>query len=208
MTLLETKRKLPWDWHDGIVPDNVVLDPASLLETTYSFNLYRSQAPVGLRMEAGATAYTGTMFDVGPRGSISIGRCSMINVAWLICDDRIEIGDHVLVSWNAVLMDSYRQSTDAAIRRKQLERFYHERIEPDDIVKPRPIRIGDGVWIGFEAIILPGVTIGEGSTVGCRSVVAEDVPPYSIVAGNPARIVRRLHPGEAQRGHPGEVARA
>ena len=46
--------------------------------------------------------------------------------------------------------------------------------------------------IGFESIVLPGVTIGEGAIVGCRSVVAEDVPPYTIVAGNPARVVRRV----------------
>ncbi len=188
------QRKLPGDWYDGFVPDNVVLDPAAHLETTYGFNLYRSRSDVGLKMDAGATAYTGTMFDVGERGRISIGRCTMINVAWLICDDLIEIGDHVLISWNAVLMDSYRQSTDPVIRRQQLERFWHDRIEPDEIVQPQPIRIGNAAWIGFDSIILPGVTVGEGSIVGCRSVVTEDVPPYTIAAGNPARIIRQIEP--------------
>jgi galactoside O-acetyltransferase len=135
------------------------------------------------------------MFDVGPRGSIRIGRCSMINEAWLICDQNIDIGDHVLISWNAVLMDSYRMATDSQIRRRQLERFWRERVEPDEIVPPSPIRIGDAAWIGFDSIILPGVTIGEGSIVGCRSVVAHDVPPFTIAAGNPARIVRQIERG-------------
>lgn len=193
---LTTHRRLAGDWHDGSVPDNVVLDPQSHLETTYSFSMYRSRAPIGLRLDAGATAYTGTMFDVGRRGYISIGRCTMLNVSWLICDERIEIGDHVLISWNAVIMDNYRHSTDPMIRRSQLERFWRDRIEPDEIVQPRPVRVENGAWIGFDSIILPGVTIGEGAVVGCRSVVNQDVPPYTIAAGNPARIVRRVEAGK------------
>jgi acetyltransferase-like isoleucine patch superfamily enzyme len=195
---MTAERKLPWDWHDGVVPENVVLDAAAYLETTYSFAQYHSRAAVGLRMDAGATAYTGTMFDMGPRGHLSIGRCSMINVSWIICDERIEIGDHVLVSWNAVLMDSYRLSPDVPTRRRQLERMWRDRVEPDDPMQSKPIRVGNAAWIGFESIVLPGVTIGDGSIVGARSVVADDVPPYSIVAGNPARVVRRLEPGEAR----------
>jgi len=49
------------------------------------------------------------------------------------------------------------------------------------------VRIGDRAWIGFRAIILPGVTIGEGAVVGAGSVVTKDVEPYTIVAGNPAK---------------------
>lgn len=53
--------------------------------------------------------------------------------------------------------------------------------------------IGHDVWIGMEALILPGVRIGHGAVVGARSVVTRDVPDYAVVAGNPARIVRRRH---------------
>jgi acetyltransferase-like isoleucine patch superfamily enzyme len=202
-TTITTKapRKIPGDWYDGVVPENVVLDPAAYLETTYSFNLYRSRAEVGLRMDAGAAVYTGTMLDVGPRGRVSFGRCAMINVAWIVCDDRIDIGDQVLVSWNAVLMDTYRFSEDPMRRREQLERFWRVRIESDNGATPRPIRVGNAAWIGFDSVILPGVTIGEGSIVGCRSVVRDEVPPYTVVAGNPARIVRRIKPGEVMNGH-------
>ena len=55
----------------------------------------------------------------------------------------------------------------------------------------RPVVIGDGCWICSRAIILPGVTIGEGSVVAAGSIVTKDVPPFSIVAGNPARIVKK-----------------
>jgi acetyltransferase-like isoleucine patch superfamily enzyme len=54
--------------------------------------------------------------------------------------------------------------------------------------------IEQNVWIGFEACVLPGVTIGEGSIVGARAVVCEDVPPYTVVGGNPARFIRQLDP--------------
>lgn len=50
--------------------------------------------------------------------------------------------------------------------------------------------IGDDVWIGFEAMIMPGVTVGSGAIIASRSVVTQDVPPYSVVGGNPARVLR------------------
>jgi virginiamycin A acetyltransferase len=53
-----------------------------------------------------------------------------------------------------------------------------------------PITVGNDVWIGTEALILPGVTIGHGAVIGARAVVAADVPPYAVMAGNPARVVR------------------
>ena len=52
------------------------------------------------------------------------------------------------------------------------------------------VRIGSDVWIGAEATVLSGVTIGDGAVIGARAVVARDVPPYGIVVGNPARLVR------------------
>ena len=58
------------------------------------------------------------------------------------------------------------------------------------------IVIGNDVWIGFEAAILSGVTIGDGAIVGARSVVTRDVPPYTIVGGTPARPIRRRFDGE------------
>lgn len=56
---------------------------------------------------------------------------------------------------------------------------------------PKPVEIGNDVWIGRNAVILPGVCIGHGAVVGAAAVVTKDVPPYTIVAGNPARVIRR-----------------
>ncbi len=54
----------------------------------------------------------------------------------------------------------------------------------------KKVTIGDDVWIGVNAIILPGITIGKGSVVAGGAVVTKDVPPYTIVGGNPARVIR------------------
>ena len=56
------------------------------------------------------------------------------------------------------------------------------------------ITVGNDVWIGFEAVILSGVTIGDGAVVGARAVVTEDVPPYTIVGGVPAKPIRKRFP--------------
>jgi virginiamycin A acetyltransferase len=66
-----------------------------------------------------------------------------------------------------------------------------------DLVMSAPSRgdtvVGHDVWIGYQALILPGVTIGHGAVVAAASVVASDVAPYTVVAGNPARVVRRRY---------------
>lgn len=188
-----TARKLPWDWYDGTIPRNVSVDESAYLETSYSFLLYRSELPEGLRIGRGSTTYLGTMFDVGPQGRVKIGDFSLIHGAWFICDSQIEVGDYALISWNVVFMDTYRVSFDPAQRRKQLQSLpfeSHRRLPRGALAKP--IRIGRNVWIGFDCIVLPGVSIGDGSVVGARSVVTENVPPYTVVAGNPARVIRKF----------------
>lgn len=59
-----------------------------------------------------------------------------------------------------------------------------------------PITIGNDVWLGGGAIILPGVTIGDGSVVGAGAVVTKDVEPMVVVAGNPAKVVKRIQKGD------------
>lgn len=69
----------------------------------------------------------------------------------------------------------------------------------DPVKGPRPVVIGSFVWMGFAVIVLPGVTIGDYSIIGAGSVVTKDVPPYSIAAGNPARILRQRDSEEVSR---------
>jgi acetyltransferase-like isoleucine patch superfamily enzyme len=133
------------------------------------------------------------MFDVGPRGRVTLGDYALVHGARIICDAEVEIGDYALISWNVVLMDSYRVPFDPVERRRELELVPTRQPRCFDTDVPaRPVRICRNVWIGFDACVMPGVTIGEGAIVGARSVVFEDVAPYTVVAGNPARVIRKL----------------
>jgi acetyltransferase-like isoleucine patch superfamily enzyme len=189
-------RTLPWDWHPGAIPANVAVDDAAYLETTYSFDLFRSERSDAVQIGHGASTYLGVMFDVGPRGRVVVGDYALVHGARIICDAEITVGEYALISWNVVLMDTYRLPFDAAARRAVLRRVPHltPRVLASD-VHAQPIHVGPNVWIGFDACVLPGVTIGAGSVVGARSVVTTDVAPYTLVAGNPARVIRRLEEG-------------
>jgi acetyltransferase-like isoleucine patch superfamily enzyme len=201
VSLALRERTLAWDWYPGTIPENVEMEEQAYLETSYSFYLFRSRAPRGLCIGRAATVYQGTMFDVGVRGRVHIGQYALVHGAWIVCDAEIEIGDHALISWNVVLMDSYRLPFDPPARRKILEQVAKQvERRPTACVAAKPIRIERNVWLGFEVCVLPGVTIGEGSIVGARSVVVESVPPYTMVCGNPARVIRRIPNDEIKEG--------
>ncbi len=193
---MNENRQLAWDWYPGTIPENVIIPETAYCETTFSFFLFRSRQPEAVRYGQAASTYLGTMFDVGPHGRVTLGDYALVHGARIICDAEVSIGDYALISWNVVLMDTYRVPFDPPTRRRELERVPTRelRLAAAD-VPARPIRIERNVWIGFDACVLPGVTIGEGSVVGARSVVTESVPAYTVVAGNPARIIRTLdHP--------------
>ncbi len=175
----------------------MVVHETAYIETTYSFHFFRSKIERAIEVGQGASTYLGTMFDVGPQGRVKLGKYVLVHGARIICDAEINIGDYALISWNVVLMDTYRLPFDGKARQEELERipFRSPRLAAAEI-PARPINIQRNVWIGLEACVLPGVTLGEGSVIGARSVVAEDVPPFTVVAGNPARVVRRLENGE------------
>jgi acetyltransferase-like isoleucine patch superfamily enzyme len=188
-------RQFPGDWEPGPIPANVLIDETAYVHTVFAFDLCRSERPNAVTLARGAQATDGTMFDVGPRGRVTAGECALLNGVWLLCDREISIGAYTMISWSAVLMDSYRVPRDSVARRELLLRLPDLPGRKLDSLAPeeaKPVRIGKDVWIGFECCILPGVTIGDGAIVGTRSVVAADVEPYTVVAGNPARLVRRL----------------
>jgi acetyltransferase-like isoleucine patch superfamily enzyme len=96
---------------------------------------------------------------------------------------QITIGKHCRIASQVQMFDSPGHPNDPALRLTGAP-------APDEDV--RPIVIEDNVWIGSRAIIFPGVTIGEGSVVAMGAVVMSNVPPRTLVAGNPARQLRSL----------------
>jgi acetyltransferase-like isoleucine patch superfamily enzyme len=95
----------------------------------------------------------------------------------------ISIGQRCNLSGDIDIMDSNAHRTDLA------SRMAYQPPAPEEI---RPVIIRDGVWIGKHCIIFPGVKIGEGSVISAGSVVRGHVPPYAVVAGNPAKVIFRL----------------
>jgi acetyltransferase-like isoleucine patch superfamily enzyme len=187
-------RRLPWDWHDGLVPESAVLDDESHVESSYQFRLDRSEPPYGVRVLRGASVHGLTAFDLGPRGRLTFGAFSITNGAQFVCDEEITIGTGCMLGWNTVVMDTRRVPLDPDARAALLRRV--PSMQPRRLlgeVDTAPVRIGSNVYIGFDVMVMPGVTIGDGAVVGSRSVVWDDVEPYAMVVGNPARVVKRLH---------------
>ena len=109
-----------------------------------------------------------------------IGFAAVFNIA-----KSVEIGSNVLISDSCIISDNPGHPLDPEARRENL---------PVDESQVRPVRIEDDAWICARATIMPGVTVGKGAVVGTGAIVTKDVPPYTVVAGNPAAAVKTLTP--------------
>ena len=110
---------------------------------------------------------------------LSIGDNSGVGINSLIASHVI-IGNDVMMGPDCMLF-----TTNHGMSRTDIPMWRQESSEP------KPIVIGNDVWIGARVIILPGVHVGDGAVIGAGSVVTKDVEAYSIVAGNPARLIRK-----------------
>lgn len=131
-----------------------------------------------------------------PSGRLTIGANTYVGGGTMIASAcEINIGDDVLISYWCLIMDSDNHSLRRSQRRGDLQTWRHGH---HDWSKSRmaKVTIGDGAWIGARSTIVKGVTLGEGAIVAAGSVVSRDVPAYTIVAGNPAAIVRELDADE------------
>jgi acetyltransferase-like isoleucine patch superfamily enzyme len=194
---MDEQRRLPWDWIDLPIPDGVQIKDGAYVESAYSFTRFRSERSTGATFERGSSAYLGCMFDLGPNAEVHIGEFTLLNGVWFLADELISIGHHTLISWDVVIMDSPQWSRDSQIRRLQTEQIASgsRRTPPGTGIDARPVEIGSDVWIGFGSVIMPGVAIGDGAVVGCKSVVFDDVPAYTVAAGNPAKQIKKLGEG-------------
>ena len=109
-------------------------------------------------------------------------------------EDRIEIGSYCLISWNVGIADSDFHPLEPAQRLIDAQALapYFENRPPRPKLKTAPVMIGDNVWIGMNATILKGVTIGNNSVVAAGSVVTKAVPANVVVAGNPAVVIKKF----------------
>ncbi|MEI7525468.1 MAG: acyltransferase [Mariniphaga sp.] len=133
-------------------------------------------------------------------GIIRIGNNVHIGGATLISRTSIIIGNEVTMAWGIIIYDhnshsifwEHRQSDNQICYDSYIK--YHNNIMNKDWsnVISKPIVIEDKVWIGFDVLILKGVHIGEGAVIGAKSVVTKDVPAWTVVAGNPAILIKKI----------------
>jgi len=127
-------------------------------------------------------------------GEIIIGNYSYVGAGSRIhSGEQVIIGNNVLISHNVNIADTNSHELchlERSAGFKNLITFGHSQYKGN--VRSAPIYIEDYAWIGFNAVLLKGVHIGEGAIVAPASVVTHDVPPFTLVAGNPAKVIRRL----------------
>lgn len=166
------------------------------LETAQIFRFVRSKLNPAVELGNHVSCYAGCSFSLGPKGRAKVGDFSLLNGALIMAEEYIEIGSHVLISWNVGIADCDFHPLDPVLRRQDtyaLAPYYKDK-PPRPELKTAPVKICDGAWIGMNAVVLKGVTIGENAVVAAGAVVTKSVPPNTVVGGNPAVIVKELRP--------------
>jgi acetyltransferase-like isoleucine patch superfamily enzyme len=137
----------------------------------------------------------GELLTFAHGGDIRIGEwCYVGEGARIWSAASIDIGDRVLISHSVNIFDNLTHPLRASARHDQIRHIF-TRGHPREIsLDESPVRICNDAWIGACAIVLRGVTVGECSIVAAGAVVTKDVPAFSIVAGNPAVLVREISP--------------
>ncbi len=170
-------RILDHDWFHAPLPGNVVIGPDSWLFSSYAFLHFCSNQEPAVRIGSSSGVYDGTFFELGPEGRVEIGDFTAVVGVIFCTNGSVSIGNYSFLAHEVVIAD-------------------HGAITPprkgDRVRTPGKIQIGDGVWIGAGVTILNGASIGNGSVIGAGTVIDFEVPAMSVVAGNPARVVRTL----------------
>lgn len=122
-----------------------------------------------------------TRISAGFTGRIHIGRNVLIDDGcFIMAQGKIIVGNNTWIAAYCFITDFNHKYADD--KKLMFEQGY----------EIKPVTIGDNVWIGTHAVILPGVTIGDRSVIGAGSVVTKDVPANSVVVGNPAKIIKYI----------------
>lgn len=124
--------------------------------------------------------------DQSFRPKLIIGsNCHIGDDSHITCINEIVIGNNVLMGRKIFITDN----AHGASLRSLLDMSPNKR----PLASKGPVTIGDNVWIGEMVCIMPGVKIGKGSIIGANAVVTKDIPPYCVVGGNPAKIIKELN---------------
>jgi acetyltransferase-like isoleucine patch superfamily enzyme len=176
------------DWHQKLlgkvsVGEGTVLRGATLV----------AREPLGCTVSVGITSSLEcSIYLERQSAAVSIGSRTHIGGGSVLdAANEIEIGDDVLVAFNVLITDHDSHSLAFFERRNDVRDWIQGKKDWTRVPTSK-VHIGDKAWIGARVIILKGVHVGEGAVIGAGSVVTRDVPPWTIVAGNPAKVIRGL----------------
>jgi acetyltransferase-like isoleucine patch superfamily enzyme len=194
MSNVREDRYVEGDWWPHPIPANVEFGEGFYCETAQIFRHLRNKKPGAVAIGKHVSCYAGCSFALGENGRCTIGDFTLLNGALLMAEDKIDIGSHCLVSWNVGIADSDFHPLEPAQRlvdAQALAPFFKDRPSRPKL-ESAAVKICDNVWIGMNAVILKGVTIGENSVVAAGSVVTKSVAPNAVVAGTPAVVVKKF----------------
>ncbi len=168
----------------------IKMDVGTVIHLSAKINNNRSLESIVLGKH---THILGELFIFSHGGQIVIGNnCYVGDHSRVWSAKDVYIGDRVLISHGVNIFDSLTHPISASKRSEQY-RDIISKGHPEIIdLSEAPVRIESDVWIGCLSVILRGVTVGQGAIIGAGSIVTKDVPPWTIVAGNPAKIIREI----------------
>lgn len=177
---------------------NIKINKQFLGERSFEFpklvikDLSKSGNPninIGINCSLNCTINIGNgYFSIGDHSSIRYG-------SYISCKNSIQIGNNVFTAENVFIADNNNHPTNPCLRLNMTTDKIGSKSWKfiDNNIEDAPIIIGNNVWIGKNAIILKGVHIGDGSIVAAAAVVTKNCPPNSIIAGNPAKVVKMIN---------------
>lgn len=136
------------------------------------------------RLEVGPQVFLepGVWLTAGEHGRIRIGGGTFLNQGVMVAaEGLVDIGEHCMAANGCLITDGSHRFEDPDTP-----------VPWQGFTTKGPTRIGDNVWLGANVVVTSGVTIGRRSVIGANSVVTQDVPPYSIAAGSPAKVLREI----------------
>jgi acetyltransferase-like isoleucine patch superfamily enzyme len=180
----------------GILPLNRIatIHPEALINPL-EINIKNNQLDKSKIVIGKCTQIRGELLIFKHGGEIIIGDYTFIaSSARIWSAKKITIGSHVLISHNVNIHDNDSHPKNSIERKKQIEAILITgSLQFDNYeTEEKEVLIEDDTWIGFNATILKGVTIGKGSIIGAHSLVTHDIPEFSIAVGNPAKIIGQV----------------
>jgi acetyltransferase-like isoleucine patch superfamily enzyme len=138
-----------------------------------------------LQVGAGALLEPNVWITAPGQAQVKIGKGTFLNMGVMIASERlVEIGDHCMLANGCFVSDASHRYDDP-----------DRPITWQGFESKGPTRIGDNCWLGANVVVTSGVTIGERCVIGANSVVTRDIEPFSVAAGTPAKVLRKVEYG-------------